>query len=330
MEQRLINKLSAVTEEEKRLLSGGDIDKSNYAVGKDFSVNAARVVGAAPYISQRPHTRFAPFPLHSHNFVEMVTVINGRLVHRINDREISLSSGDILIMNKHVMHSVDRAETDDLGINFIMSDSFLDALAPEIKGTVFEDFARENAKRDGEPMFLHFSSKGEKQIENIMENLLFELTDYDKDNHILTSTVALLFKYLSLKEKRLLLQSTKCFTLEQRRKMQIMSYISSYKSSATLTELAKKMKLSPPYLSKVIVDYFGKSFKEILLDERMNAAKRLLLESDMSVGEIIYSIGYENESYFHREFKKRFGKTPLTIRRQNNPELTLKKEKGTV
>ncbi len=316
MEQRLLNKLSAVTEEEERLLLGEPIDKSNYSVGKDFSVNAARVVGAAPYISQRPHTRFAPFPLHSHNFVEMVTVVKGELTHRINGREIRLGRGDILIMNRHVTHSVDRAEKDDLGINFIMSDSFLDTLAPEIRGTVFEDFARENAKCDGEPMFLHFSSKGEKQIENIVENLLFELTDYNRNNHILTVTVALLFKYLSLKEKRLLLQATKRFTPEQRRKMEIMNYISSYQSQATLTELAEKMGLSSPYLSKIIVDYFGKSFKELLLDERMKTAKRLLLESDMSVGEIIYSVGYENESYFHREFKKRYGATPLGIRRQ--------------
>ena len=149
-----------------------------------------------------------------------------------------------------------------------------------------------------------------QQIENILENLLFELTEYERNAHILTYTVALLFKYLSLKEKSLLLDATECFSREQKRKMEIINYLSSNQSNATLAELSKKMGLSSPYLSKLILSYFGKGFKELLLDERMNTAKRLLTESDMPVGKIIYTLGYENESYFHTQFKKDTAKHP--------------------
>ena len=323
MEKRLIDKLSGVTDEERALLSGAPLDIGSYTAGGDSLINAVRVAGERPFISQRPHTRFAPFPLHGHNFVEMVAVIEGGLTHRIDGRELRLSAGDILIMNKHIRHSVDRAGEGDLGINFIMSDSFFDSLSAEIRGTVFEDFAKENSKERGEGVYLHFSSKGEKQIENILENLLFELTEYEKDNHILTNTVALLFKYLSLKERRLLVGAKKPISTEQKRKMEIINYLSANQSYATLTELSKKMGLSPPYLSRLIVSYFGKSFKELLLEERMRRAERLLTESDMPVGKIIYTLGYENESYFHTQFKKRYGKTPLNLRK----EAEAKKEK---
>jgi AraC-like DNA-binding protein len=60
-----------------------------------------------------------------------------------------------------------------------------------------------------------------------------------------------------------------------------------------------------------------------LLDVRMNSAERLLTESDMPIGKIIHALGYENESYFHTQFKKRYGKTPLNLRK----EAEAKKEK---
>ena len=316
MEKELINKLSAITEEEKRLLSGGKINSRDYAVGDRFSINAARLKGGVPYVFQRPHTRFAPFPEHTHNFVEMVTVVGGSLTHIIDNREIHLDIGDILIMNKHVSHSVNRADSCDLGINIIMSDEFFLDISHELSGTVFEDFAGENAKKDGAPMFLHFAAGGQKQIENIIENLLFELTEYTPDNTVMTRTVALLFKYLSLKSKKLLLYSTKSYTPEERRKNEIKEYIFSSYRTASLAELGKICHLSTPYLSKVISEYFGKSFKELLVDERMKRAKELVLKSDMQISQIIEAVGYENESYFHREFKKRYGQSPLVMRRQ--------------
>ena len=316
MEQELLNKLSIITEEEKRLLSGGKINSSDYAVGEGFAINAARLKGGAPYVFQRPHTRFAPFPEHTHNFVEMVTVVGGSLTHVIDGKQVYLHTGDILIMNKHVSHSVNRADTNDLGINIIMSDAFFLDVSHELSGTVFEDFAKENAKKEGAPMYLHFRAEGQKQIENIVENLLFELTEYTPDNTVMAKTVALLFKYLSLKSKKLLLFSTKSYTPEERRKNEIKEYISTSYRTATLAELSKICHLSTPYLSKIISEYFGKSFKELLIDERMKRAEELVLKSEMPISRIIEAVGYENESYFHKEFKNRYGQSPLALRRQ--------------
>ena len=75
------------------------------------------------------------------------------------------------------------------------------------------------------------------------------------------------------------------------------------------------MFLSTPYLSKLIFEYFKKSFKELLVEERINRAVELLKRSDMPISAVIRSVGYENESYFHREFKKRCKITPLIMRK---------------
>ena len=145
--------------------------------------------------------------------------------------------------------------------------------------------------------------------------MLFELTEYSTDIQILRYTTALLFDYLSKKSEKLLRAASRLPDREQTRKSLIISYIRSSYQSATLGELADNMFLSMPYLSKLICEYFGKGFKELLLEERMAKAKRLILDTDMPIGDIISSVGYENESYFHREFKKITGTTPLALRK---------------
>jgi AraC-like DNA-binding protein len=49
----------------------------------------------------------------------------------------------------------------------------------------------------------------------------------------------------------------------------------------------------------------------------MSRAVKLIRESDIPISEIISGVGYENASYFHREFKKRYGKSPLAVRKEN-------------
>jgi YesN/AraC family two-component response regulator len=52
------------------------------------------------------------------------------------------------------------------------------------------------------------------------------------------------------------------------------------------------------------------TFKELLQEKRLNKAKKLLDETDISVVEIIYLVGYENLTYFYKIFKEKYGHTP--------------------
>lgn len=315
MEKRLIEKISAVTDEERRILAGGSVDRDIYSNDADFIVSSDKMMGAMRDITVRTHTRYTDFPFHKHNYPEIMIVLGGSITHRIGEEDITLGEGDILVMNKHVSHSIARAGTSDIGVNLILSDAFAESLSTELYGTVFSELATENAKTDGAGIYLSFSTKGSRQISNIIENLLFELTDYSSsDIRILRYTTTLLFDYLSKKSEKLLRIASRLPDREQSRKSAIMSYIRTKHRDGTLTELADEMFLSAPYLSKLITDYFGKSFKALLLEERLRRARQLILDTDMQIGEIISAIGYENESYFRREFKAAFGITPFAMR----------------
>ena len=318
MEDFLLRKLSEVTEEEKRILAGENLDKDIYTEASDFIVHSDKITGGARDITIRTHTRYTGFPLHKHNYLEIMIVLSGSITHRINGEELTLTEGDILILNKHVAHSIDKVGTPDIGVNVIISDNFAEVLSRELSETVFSELVKENATSDGSGIYLCFSAKGNKQIDNIIENLLFELIEYSADAQILKNTTALLFNYLSRKSSKLMRIASRLPDKESRRRSEIIGYVRSNYRSATLAELSDIMYLSVPYLSKTIKNLFGKSFKELLVDERMRRAADLVTKTDLPIGDIISGIGYENESYFHREFKKKWGKTPLSLRKEKN------------
>ena len=160
-------------------------------------------------------------------------------------------------------------------------------------------------------MFLHFCTDGVKKIENLIENLLIDLTGERAELSLMAKTVELLLSYLSSESDRLLIDGTDTVDKATRRKLEILGYVKSNYRSASLGELSKKLYLSVPYLSKTVKESFGKSFKELLIDERMNRACEMIKNSDIPISDIIQAVGYENESYFHREFKKRYAATPL-------------------
>ncbi len=309
MEKELIDRLLDMGGNEAALLF--ELERESR---RDPTIKESRLHKWENDISLRIHSRFLPFPAHNHDFVELMTVVSGSITHHIAGEKITLKEGDILMMNKHVVHSIDATAERDIGINIIISDAFLASVAPDLADTVFKSFVKENSNPQGEPAYLYFSTACNKQIGNLTENLIMELSNPSFDRTVLTGTVSLLLRYLSL-ERDLLLRGGVTYGKKEARKLRISSYISSNYRSASLSELARGAYLSEPYLSRMIKELFGMGFKELLISERMRRAEELILKTDMPISSVIQSVGYDNESYFHREFKSRFGASPLAMRK---------------
>ena len=314
MDDRLYSALTENTDEEDRILRGEGIDKALYTREDGFVVNGARLRGSDE-IAARLHTRYTEFPLHRHTYLEMMSVQGGSITHRIDGKAIKLEAGDLLFINKHLTHSIDKAEENDLGVNVIMSDRFAEAIAPRLEGTVFFELLKSNSESDGEGAYLHFRTGGSKAVENLTENILAALTYEKKAKPLLPEMTELLMKLLSIMSGDMLASGSIPLNKKSRRKNEILSYVRTEYRTATLGELARKTDLSAPYLSAEIKRIFGKSFSELLIDERIKRADELIVSTDMPIGEIIRSVGYENESYFHREYKRRNGIPPLAKRK---------------
>ncbi|UGS34448.1 helix-turn-helix transcriptional regulator [Capillimicrobium parvum] len=67
-------------------------------------------------------------------------------------------------------------------------------------------------------------------------------------------------------------------------------------------------------LSRALTDVTGHGTKELILDRVMLEAARLLRYTERTVGEVAHRVGYGDQLYFSRAFKRRFGESPLAYR----------------
>ena len=105
----------------------------------------------------------------------------------------------------------------------------------------------------------------------------------------------------------------------QERKIKIEEYIfNHFQDQITEDDLAKEMHLSKRQLSRVINKLFGKTFKQMLCDVRLNRAAQLLIESDASADDIAHSVGYTSLSGFYIAFRNKFSLSIGQYRRAFN------------
>lgn len=94
--------------------------------------------------------------------------------------------------------------------------------------------------------------------------------------------------------------------------------LKNYSENITLEQLAEYLHFNVNYTSGLFKKLFGKTFVVYLTEMRMNAAKEFLSAGDFKVYEISQQIGYDDEHYFQRIFKKVIGMTPKEYQKSMN------------
>ena len=90
--------------------------------------------------------------------------------------------------------------------------------------------------------------------------------------------------------------------------------ISEHGSLLRVQDYAEIMNISVSRLSAVIKEATSLTPGQIVRNELVNSAKRMLANSDLNVSEICYSLKFEDPSYFGRFFKRETGFTPSVFR----------------
>ncbi|QMW06192.1 helix-turn-helix domain-containing protein [Spirosoma foliorum] len=85
----------------------------------------------------------------------------------------------------------------------------------------------------------------------------------------------------------------------------------------TVKSVAEQVNLSPGYLSDLLKKETGKNAQDHIHFYLIEEAKNSLLNSNKSVGEIAYSLGFDYPQYFNKLFKQKTGKTPVEFRSMN-------------
>jgi AraC-like DNA-binding protein len=171
---------------------------------------------------------------------------------------------------------------------------------------------------------LHLSDK-EKQIlydcvQNI-ENELQENIDGHSQNLIVTNIELLLNYCLRYYGRQFITRKSGNYSTVNQIDQLLKAYFKSDKLAElglpTVKYLAENVHLSASYLSDLLKKETGMSAQDHIHYHIIEEAKNILMNTDNSVSEVAYSLGFEYPQYFSKLFKQKTGHTPVEFRNLN-------------
>jgi AraC-like DNA-binding protein len=122
---------------------------------------------------------------------------------------------------------------------------------------------------------------------------------------ILRKFISFVFDFKDIKHQNVVFQTT--------------AYIKEHLAEKlTLEQAAEHVYLSKSYFCRIIKDELGCTFTEYVNRLRIERSKLLLTGTGMPIAEIACAVGFDDQSYFNRIFKKQTGKAPGSYRKKEH------------
>ena len=306
----LLEKLKIITPEEQKILDGQkSIDRSLYMNRAGNVINNEKILTNGKLIAVRPHTRFVHFPVHYHDYVEIVYMCSGSTTHVIDGDKIVLKNGELLFLCQSAKQEILPAKKDDIAVNFIVKPEFFDHTLKMIgeEDTPLRTFIIDCLKnKRTKTSYLHFKVADVVPVQNLIENLIWTLI-YETPNKrsIHQITMGLLFLQLIGYSERIIHNNP-----SEEITVKALGYIEENYKDGSLTELSKLIHYDISSISREIKNKTGKTYTELIQEKRLSQVCFLLKNTNMTIEEIASNVGYENISFFYRLFKKRYGTSP--------------------
>lgn len=252
---------------------------------------------------------------HSHSYVEIGYVVDGKLIQQIEESRLELSKGDVFIIDKYVNHrelDYNNSMVFYLGINndFFVNDSIINvqnAYSKFIRDIIL--YSKINYR-----CLVFNDNKNQLLFDNTLKNMFDEMTDKMPFSdgiiqNLISRILFLLFSDFDVKTIGKELKDNKKLIYSQ-----IIKYIYENYATITLNDLSKEFNYSSDHLNRLIKKTTGATYSQFVSQIRIDKAKSLLITTKKPINMIVNDIGYENATFFYRLFYKMENTTPNQYR----------------
>lgn len=249
-------------------------------------------------------------PTHTHEFIELVYILSGRVTHEIDGCRYSLRRGDMLFMNLGCTHAF-FSDTEYCYVNILFSPKMMadtENAFPLLTLTTFNEM-----RNDADFGKLTFFGKERTEAEEIINAMLREYKEQPSHweqvlgNYLQT----LLIKMLRKTEQG----------MDQKEISHMWRELSEYidrnlDTKLTLSSLAEKCFYNPSYFSRSFKEKFGMTMTEYITKKRLDRAVSLLSTTDLSLEEISEQAGFSDRAACTHAFAKYLGTNPKDYRKK--------------
>lgn len=250
---------------------------------------------------------------HGHSFYHLLLFTKGGGYHTIDFERFEVKAGQIYFMIPGQVHSWEfEGEMEGYVINF-SDDLFHAFLSDQLYLERFNFLGGVTGEN-----IIQFNAKERLEAEQLLSAVIAEtqtIQPYSKDK------VRLLMLSLFILAARSESSNNAGDTVKPNLQLLykfrrlVNQHYSEYKLPK---DYASMLSVSPNHLNTICSDLLGKSAGEIIRERILLEAKRQLVNLDASISTIAYSLGFTDNSYFTKFFKKYTGTTPEEFKKSFN------------
>lgn len=247
---------------------------------------------------------------HVHDELEITCITQGGGIFSINNHSYHVKKGDLLIIPPDSIHLARPAEYTPASFDSIVFSPYCFCISENNR--IYSKYIAPILNRH--LFFPEHLDRSEAWHEEVWE-LAMEI----RQNSLLTDGELLcqssLFKLWYLLFQHCLTGNSN-FDMRSLRLKDSIDYMHAHFSEyITITDLASIANMSEGHFSRTFKEYMKVSPLDYLIQIRINESAKLLQKSDLLIGEIALSCGFNDLSYFGKCFKKEKNCTPREYRR---------------
>ena len=250
--------------------------------------------------------RIGSVETHLHDYFELDMLLSGSCQITSGSEVFTAQADDVFSIEAHTPHSLVGADCTVITVQF--EQSFFERTLPRPSHPVF--FCNSAVQGDSAPYH-----QLRRLVARLVKNNADRQLGYELRNW------SLIYEIMDVMYQNFRVEDTEARNQRAHRYAARMAEISriineDYRENLTLGELAGRIHLSVPYLSKFIEKQFGVTFLAYLNRVRLDHALGDLLKSNDTIETISANAGFPNSNAFVQAFKREYGVLPSIYRRQ--------------
>lgn len=249
---------------------------------------------------------------HYHDYYELYYLYSGERYYFIQDKTYHVTGGSFVLINPGEIH-----QTGNLG-NFGY-DRMLIHFRKELLEEIILMMGEINPYRnlEEEIHIISLAPQEQNYIEMLLRIMEEEYRKNDKrENSYIKLTLLQLLLFLNTCSPTPQDAALADITMTQKTIFEIVGYINNhFRQDITLERISEQYFLSTYYFSRTFKEITGFHFVEYLNNVRIKEAKKLLLNTDLSVNEVAAATGFKSNTHFGRVFRGIEGMAPSLYRK---------------
>lgn len=260
---------------------------------------------------------------HTHDYMQIWYVMNGRAQHCIHSSTYNLVRGNIFVIPPFINHKVmtmQDEEVEIIGCEFLPSFINSNIFEGKQNNALFDFAYLEPFLVENEQVLPRFQLLGKSQmsVEKLLKEMLLEYKNEDSyyEIHIKADLLKLLAIIAREYDKNKDSTQNEVFDKYRHSIELAIQYINdNYTNKLYIEEVCKIATMSNTYFSYLFKQITGKTFTEYVNNLRIRKATEMLIETQLSVSDICFNIGFNDTTYFNRVFKKETGLSPTEYKK---------------